>query len=296
MKTCHLFSAIIFIMVLSCLGLSCQKTDSIPSVCVNHVIINLDTVTYNNLFNSSFLCDTVGNCGAHAVKTTDQEYSGKYLHGEEGYLEFFPIEETDTIPPGAVSLGFITFRTGDIWKIRDEWQKHATQTIWTDTTIVDNNGIKESICYTIDLEPRDTSESMPCWVWLLEYTPEEMKRAGYSDADLKEEITWGTYYWQLHKSNPFMKLLKGITSVKISVGSDRIDFLQEIMEGFGLKKTGSTFSNKHVNITCDIKPDPVWKIQTVTFELKQYIPYRKLIISDNLLLELEGKYAVFTFK
>jgi hypothetical protein len=295
MKTCHLFSAVIFIMFLSCLGLSCKKTGNIPSVCLNHVVIRLDTVTYNNLFNSSFLCDTVGNCGAHAVKTTDQEYSGKYLHGEEGYLEFFPKEEEDSIPPGAVSLAFITFRTGDIWKIRDEWQKHATQTIWTDTTIVDNNGVKASICYTIDLVPRDTSESMPCWVWLMEYTPEEMKRAGYSDSDLKEEISWGKY-WKMRKGAVYTKLLKGITSVKISVGSDRIDFLQELMEGFGLKKTGSGFSNKHVNIDCDIKPDPVWRIQTVTFELTQEVPYRKFIISANLILELEGKSAVFTFK
>lgn len=296
MKEKSFLSTIFICLVLSCISLNAQKIDNIPSVCLNHVYIYLDTVTYNNLFNSSFLCDTVGNYGTHAVKTTDQEYSGKYLLGDEGYLEFFLTDENDSIPSGAVGLGFITFRSGDIWKILNEWQKHTTQTIWIDTTFVDSNGIKESIYYSIGIIPKDTTEDMPVWVWLMEYTPEHMKKAGFSDSDLKEEITWGTYYRQLHKSNPFMKLLKGITSVKISVSSDRIDFLQEIIEGFGLKKTGSIYSNKHVNITCDIKPDPVWKIQKVTFELKQYIPYRKLIISDNLLLELEGKYAVFTFK
>ncbi len=295
MKKKRLLSAVFLSMVFYCISLNAQKTDSIPAVCLNHVIIFLDTITYHDLLNSSFLSDTVGNCSAQAVKTTDQEYSGKYLLGEEGYLEFFLIKEEDTVPFGAVELGFITFHTGDIWKIRDEWQKHATQTIWSDTTIVDNNGIKASICYTIDLEPRDTSESMPCWVWLLEYTPEEMKRAGYSDSDLKEEISWGNY-WKMRKGEVYTKLLNRITSVKISVGSDRIDFLQEIMEGFGLKKTGSNFSNQYVNIACDVKPDPVWRIQTVTFELKQDVPYRKLIISDNLTLELEGKTAVFTFK
>ena len=295
MKTCHLFSAVIFIMVLSCLGLSCQKTGNIPPVCLNHVYVYLDTVTYNNLFNSSFLSDTVGNCEAYTEKINDEEYPGKYLYGEEGYLEFFPMEETDTIPSGAVGLGFITFRTGDIWKIRNEWKKHATQTIWTDTTFDDNKGVKQSEYYSIGIVPKDTTEDMPVWVWLMEYTPERMRSAGFSNSELKEEISWGNY-WKMRKGEVYTKLLNGITSVKISVGSDRIDFLQELMEGFGLKKTGSGFSNKHVNIDCDIKPDPVWRIQTVTFELTQEVPYRKFIISANLILELEGKSAVFTFK
>lgn len=98
------------------------------------------------------------------------------------------------------------------------------------------------------------------------------------------------------KSGPYPKLLRGITSVNISVGSDRIDFFQEIMEGYGLLKLGSTFSNQNVNITCDISPEPIWRVNRVTFELKENVPYRKLIISDNLTPELEGKSAVFTFK
>src|SRR5512136_892971 len=148
MKKYRLTSLVFSILVLSCISLNAQKSDSIPSVCLNHVVINLDTITYNNLFNSSFLSDTVGNCEAHTQKTTDQEYSGKYLFGEEGYLEFFPIKNINAIPPGSLSLGFITFRTGDIWKIRDEWQKHATQTIWTDTTFYHKNGTKVSWFYS----------------------------------------------------------------------------------------------------------------------------------------------------
>ena len=136
---------------------------------------------------------------------------------------------------------------------------------------------------------------MPVWVWLMENTPEHMKRAGYSDSDLKKEITWGAYY-RHRKREQYQKLLKGITSVKISVGSDRIDFFQEIMEGFGLQKLGSTFSNQYVNITCDVSQEPIWRVNSITFELKEDVPYRKLIISDNLILELDGKSAVFTFK
>jgi hypothetical protein len=114
MKNHYLLFVVFFCLVLNCTSLDGQKTEIIPLVCLNHVVINLDTVTFNNLFNSSFLSDTVGNCEAHTQKTTDQEYSGKYLFGEEGYLEFFPIKDINAIPPGSLSLGFITFRTGDI--------------------------------------------------------------------------------------------------------------------------------------------------------------------------------------
>ena len=58
---------------------------------------------------------------------------------------------------------------------------------------------------------------------------------------------------------------------------------------------GTTFLNQFVDILSDIKPCYIWRIQTITFELKQDVAYRKLIISDNLILELEGKSAVMTF-
>jgi hypothetical protein len=293
MKKNPLTSLLFSSLVLSCISLSGQKIDSIPPVCLNHVMIYLDTVTYRVLFNSSFLSDTVGNCEAHTTKTEAQEYSGKYLFGEEGYLEFFPVKVKNPTSSNSFGFGFITLHTSDIWKIRDDWHKQTSETIWTDTTFYDSNGKRASWLYSIGLVPKDTNNFLP--VWLMENTPEEMKRAGYIDSDLKEEITWGTYYRKLWKSQPFSKLLKGISSVNISVGNDEFDFLKKILQGFGLHQKGTIFLNQYVNISCDIKPYSVWKIQAVTFELKQDAPYRKLIISDNLNLELKGKSAVMTF-
>jgi hypothetical protein len=290
----YLLVPVIFIgLVLSCISLSAQKIDSIPTVCLNHISIYLDSATYQNLFNSSFLSDTVGNCESHTQKTVNAEWSGKYLFGEEGYLEFFSTKGANVSPVGSFGFGFITFRTGDIWKIRDNWQKNTTESILTDTTFTDSKGIKKGWFYSIFLVPKDTSRFLP--IWLMENTPEHMNEAGYTDSDLKEEITWGTYYRKHLKSQPFSKLLKGITSVNISVGNDEFDFLKKILQGFGLRQMGTIFLNQYVNISCDIKPYSIWRSQTITFELKQDVAYRKLIISDNLILELEGKSAVMTF-
>jgi Family of unknown function (DUF5829) len=291
----HLLISVIFIgLILSCISLSAQKIDSIPSVCLNHVLIYLDSATYQNLFNSSFLSDTIGDCEAHTVTTDKQKYSGKYLFGEEGYLEFFPTKEVHSIPSGTFGFGFFTFHTGDIWKIRNEWQKNTTETIWTDTTFKYDKGLRESWYYSIGIDPEDTSKFYP--VWLMENTPEHMNKAGYTDSDLKDEITWGTYHRKLRKSEPFSKLLKGITSVNISVDNDGLDFLKKNLQGFGLCMTGTTFLNQYVKISYDIKPYYIWRIQSITFELRQDVAYRKLIISDNVILELEGKSAVMTFK
>lgn len=294
MKTCHLFSTIIFSVVLNWASLNAQKIDSMPSVCLNHVLIYLDSATYQNLFNSSFLSDTVGNCEAHTVKTVDDEWSGKYLFGEEGYLELFSTKGGNDTPLGSFGFGFFTFRTGDIWTIRDEWQKQTTNIIWTDTTIYEDKGIKKSWFYSIGLAPEDSSKFLP--VWLMENTPEHMKDAGFNDSELKEEISWGTYSRKRREIESFPKLLKGITSVNITVGSDEFDFLKKTITGFGLHQINKAFSNPYVCITCDVSPEPIWRINTVTFELKEDVPYRKLGISDNLVLEFEGKSAVFTFK
>jgi hypothetical protein len=195
----YLLVSLIFIgLVLSCISLSAQKIDSIPSVCLNHVLIYLDSSTYQNLFNSSFLSDTLGNCEAHTQKTVDDEWSGKYLFGEEGYLEFFSTEGANVTPAGSFGFGFITFRTGDIWKIRDNWQKHTTEVIWTDTTIYEDKGTKKSLFYSIGLAPEDRNKFLP--VWLMENTPEHLKETGYNDSELKEEISWGTYFKKRLKS------------------------------------------------------------------------------------------------
>ncbi len=58
--------------------------------------------------------DTLGNCQSNSIKTTDQQYSGKYLFGEEGYLEFFPAKDVNITRSGAAGFGFMTFRSGDI--------------------------------------------------------------------------------------------------------------------------------------------------------------------------------------
>lgn len=293
MKNYHPISIIIIVVVLSCINLSAQKIDSIPSVCLNHILIYLDSATYQNLFNSSFLSDTIGDCESHTVTTDKQKYSGKYLFGEEGYLEFFSTKKVNTIPSGTFGLGFITFRTGDIWKIRNEWQKHTTETIWTDTTFKFDKGLRESWYYSIGIDSKDTTKYYP--IWLMENTPEHMYKVGYTNTDLKEVISWGTYHRKLRNSEPFSKLLKGITSVNISVDNDGLDFLKKNLQGFGLRMIGTTFLNQFVDILSDIKPCYIWRIQTITFELKQDVAYRKLIISDNLILELEGKSAVMTF-
>jgi hypothetical protein len=291
----NLILSIFFLgLVLSCINLSAQKIDSIPSVCLNHVLIYLDSATYQNLFNSSFLSDSIGDCESHTVTTDKQKYSGKYLFGEEGYLEFFSTKEVNTIPSGTFGFGFITFCSGDIWKIRNEWQKHTSEIILTDTTFKYNEGIRESWYYSIGIDSKDTTK--PYLVWLMENTPEHMNKAGYTYTDLKKEISWGTYHRKLRKSIPISKLLKSITSVNISLDNEGLDFLRKNLQGFGLSQLGTTFLNQYVKISCDIKPYHIWRIQTITFELKQNVAYRKLIISDNLILELKGKSAVMTFK
>jgi hypothetical protein len=282
------------LLAIFCYGiLSAQEKNSPTPVCLNHICIVLDSVTYHHFFNSPFMTDTLGDYEVDSTTTTSQSYFGNYLFGKEGYLERLSTNAYKNASLGDIGLGFITFRTGDIWRIRDEWQRHSADSIRTDTGFFDNKGTKESWYYSIWLSNKDFV--MQISIWLQEHTPEHMKLVGFSEAEMKHEITWGTYI-QKQWGKKFTKLFDRITAVHLSLNNDEFEYLRKTLIGFGLIQLGTTFSNQYLNVTCDIIPHPTIRIQTITLALNESVDYRRLTISEHLILELEGKIAVFKFE
>jgi hypothetical protein len=74
--------------------------------------------------------------------------SKKYLFGNEGYLELFSTKGHEYATVGGVGIGFITFRSADTWRVREEWQRHTSNTVWTDTSYSEKKGVKRSWYYS----------------------------------------------------------------------------------------------------------------------------------------------------
>ena len=128
----------------------------------------------------------------------------------------------------------------------------------------------------------------------MEYTPERLKEAGFSDTDLKQEITWAIYA-QKRFGKTFTKLFDRIIAIHLLLRNNEFEYLRKTLTGLGLHQSGTSFSNQFVQVTCDIIPNPMMRIQTITVALSERVTYHRMIISNHLFLEVEGTKAVFTF-
>lgn len=90
----------------------------LPKIRLNHVYLVLDSATYNHLFDSAFIAQTIGKIKTSAVTTTNDSWSGKYLFGKNGYFEFFSDQGYKGASVGDCGLGFMTLKSGDIWTIQ----------------------------------------------------------------------------------------------------------------------------------------------------------------------------------
>ena len=81
------FFSYLFLLVFIPLATNAQN--KLPAISLNHIYIVLDSETYNNLFDSSFMEKELGNIKSTSVTTTDDSWSGKYFFGKKSYLEFF---------------------------------------------------------------------------------------------------------------------------------------------------------------------------------------------------------------
>ncbi|MDD5508242.1 MAG: DUF5829 family protein [Bacteroidales bacterium] len=291
-KVYTLFFAMITWSYLFCNGLYAQEKTNLPTVCLNHLYVVLDSLTYQHLFESPFLRDSLGDCETDTITTDRESYFGKYLMGRNGYLELFSTKGFENATIGEVGLGFITFRSGDIWRILDKWQQQGTDSFWADTSFIEDKGMMKSLYYSIGLIPMDTTPSF--YGWLMEYTPERLKERGFSDAELERDIPFEMYGYK-RTGKIFIKLFDRITAVHLLLDNNEFEYLKKSVLGLGLSQDGNTFSNSFIKITCDIMPNPVMRIRTITLALSEKVSFHRIIINEHLVIELEGMTAVFTF-
>ena len=285
-KLCSSFS------ILLCCVLPAQKNDGIPLVCLNHVYVVVDSITYQHLCDSKILNNKICDCISRSFTTTTQSYSGNYLLGKNGYIEIYVPKGLTNASIGDIGLGFITFRVDDIWQIRNTWQKTLVDTIVTDTTFIDNNGIKQSVYYSIGLLNKSPVEHFSAW--LMEYTPERLMDIGFNESELKHEIT-NEMIVKKRTNKTFTKLLDKIISIHLLLSKDEFEYLSKTVINLGLHQRKSVFSNQLVEISFDIIDHPAMRIKTIVFSLNKNVTEQRLLISDHLLLELKGSVATFTF-
>ncbi len=263
-----------------------------PDIYLNHVYIVLDSATYNKLFDIPYIEQKLGNIKTSTTHTSDGTWSGKYLYGKNGYLEFFTTEGLQTSTVGDFGLGFMTFKSNDIFNIRYIWDAATSDTIELDTTTFVSNEIIKPWFYAIDLLSSTTPASFSAWI--MENTPGDLMTTGFSSTELNDRIVWEDYMERLTRQK-FTKYFDRIISIHLNVSHEEFEYLRRSFYGFGLRQRGNTFFNRYIRISCTIDPHPGIRLKSVEIGLSEFLINKKLKISDHLSVQIKERKAIFLF-
>src|ERR1043166_1197574 len=94
MKTRILFT----ILLAACFGRTHSQPGDPGKVFISHIFFCVDSATYQNLFNSDFIAKIFAYSSESSSKTTTDSWTGKYLLGQQSYIEVFAVDNKKTSP------------------------------------------------------------------------------------------------------------------------------------------------------------------------------------------------------
>ncbi len=266
----------------------------LPPVSLNHIYIVLDSVTYNHLFDSAFIDQKIGDVKSRSVTTATDSWSGKYLYGKNSYIEFFSDQSYEGAVVGDCGLGFITLTSGDIWKIKKHWEPGTADAVLADTIIsMESDGKDQPWYYAIYLPSNDSVEHFATWI--MENTFEELQSAGFTQEEIKNEITWQQYAERRSKK-AFTKCFSHIRAIYLTLPESGYVNIEKSFTGFGLQHHEGTYFNNNFKVICSRGSNPYPTLKMIEVELTEPLEKAMIKVSDNLSLEIEGKTAMWIFQ
>lgn len=144
-----------------------------PAVFLNHVVVVVDSATYQAIGTSPFFRDSLGSVERRST-TADggASWSGTYLYGQHTYLELFAPGGPAGDASGSM-IGFGVDRPGDLWVVRDRLVESG---LVVDSILRSRARGGEQIPWFHAIAVRDamTASRMPTWV--MEYHADYQRR------------------------------------------------------------------------------------------------------------------------
>lgn len=287
-KTIILKLIIVFSVMAIVNGVYAQEQ---PKIFINHLYFVFDSITFSHLFEDTFLLK-IGDTSTSSTTTTTDSWTGKYLSGKNTYFEFFSSSNFKHVPEYGFGFGFITNKSGDINQIKMNWKNSIPDSVETDTAISPINGKLLPWYYSISLYNPDSLQTIS--TWLMENTPEELKGAGFAVDEVKHQISWQEYVEKMRKKK-FSKPFNRISVVELTISTRDYDYLKKSLLGFGLKDDGKRFYNEDITIKYTLSNTYSTKLKSAMIVLDSTLPKRSIVVSSHLMINVNGKIAVFKF-
>lgn len=276
------------------------QTTSILKTDFNTIYICVDTISYNQLFQSKYVKDTLLFCREAHTETNINSYTGKYLIGESATIEFFKPNSIEFFQPKIVNeigahLGDwgIEFKTRKI-KILDKIIERAKLfkirfDTSTTTTILDSFPIPWY--KTISL--KNTKNELA----ILEYQAGYLKNMGFTEKQVGESMTFKDFNTFLSNGKKYPRQFEMVKYIKMYANQNTIENILNFAKLNNLKRIGNQVTNGETTIEY-VKVDslPQFPIAEIEISLLNDQKYHLEKISQHLSIFVKGKKAKFVFK
>ncbi len=265
-----------------------------PKIELHTIFTCIESATYAQLFNNTFIKDSLFLCRELSTTTTAESYTGKYFIGASATLEFFAPRPTGAIGDQFADLG-IEIRTGKLNDQRYYLQraKRNNMAYQMDTTKLEDS-VKPLLFYT-DFKIKDTAVTNRFAISLIEYQNEYLAANGLTTKDMNRFMNNKQLNEQLHGGKKYPRLFSGVTKISLQLNEAAYQYLKKTMDLLGYIQRGNVFTGHGLTIEYSIKEHAPFRVRSISISLFKALPQRKIMISDKLYFEINGKTGQFEF-
>lgn len=241
------------------------------NILFNHLYIVIDSITYKHLSDSlPFLAD-FSIMSESKTDAGDESWSGKYLYGENHYVEIFSTEGYEGAKPGDVGIGFMPNKIGTLDSLYRKWSHNLDSVDRFDRTMMED-GVTYPWFTAISIP---NVESLHLNIWLMEYDREHMLDNGFTSKDLMGEIDHWDYTRHKRAKNlrtspdsiTYGKLFEKISAVHLTLSENEVIYLRQNLLDFGFTEHDNTFHGNDIDVKYEIDGKRDFILRQIDFKL-----------------------------
>ncbi|MBK6339823.1 MAG: hypothetical protein IPH74_04375 [Bacteroidetes bacterium] len=282
----------VFLSLFFLLSICFGQKKPIPKTDFNTLFICIDSISYNQLYQSKYLKDTLFFCREMQQETNTDSYTGKYLIGESSTIEFFQPQKANQLGDHFGDWG-IEFKTRKI-KILDEIlekSKFYNFTIDTSTTIAIFDSLSIPWYKTLSFDNPKNG------LTILEYQADYLQNLGFTKKQICQSMTFKEYNSILSNGKKYPRQFSMVTYIKMYADKKTIENLQNFATLNNCIKNQNLVTNDDITIEyIEVENLPEFPIQEIGISLLHSQPFRIEKISENLSVEIKDKKASFIFR
>ena len=266
----------------------------------NHLFFVIDDSTYKYLFDSIPFFREFAYIREADVQAGEDAWSGKYVSGNQDYLEIFRPGGAEGIELGDFGIAFMPNKLGIIDSLEAYLNTGADsiQSAIQEMTIGEGQNIPWFKAIAIH-DP----DSLAVNPWIMEHTPSFMQMAGFSEEELAGEISYADYTQRSvstrngipYDSASYQRLYEKVTSIKLQLSQAEYNHFSKYLNALGFDEMENAFVRADLNISYQLTESEHIILNQIDFELREEVEKQSYAVG-SVTFNAEGREAQLIVK